>query len=350
MLELNPFDAMACVEIEELDSIDNKMLFNRSMSLSEGRAKLFIDYYNETRRFRYGHIGLLPAEYAHEYHNIKNEWQRKVVTIGVDDDLVICVLKHVQMFQHVYKRLEGLPISIKENKKNEELVFDKLASTGLIKKFLANEPESIWLKDKGFSVDTKFDTYNYHTSVPSHYETKVGVNKWMTKKGVNRLLKDDKLTWTKLDKHHDSIKIINDAFTRWKRDVEKTKWLSAGFSKSISQYKYWNDPNVDYWLFEYDKFPVGLIVYLIVNDDVSYMLVNKGLDHLSFDEKPNVPDEVRKRIGAYMHHITIKDLYHRGVQDMFAGGAMGTRKASLGVHKNIMNDSYFGVNIYGNNT
>ena len=348
MLQLNPFDAIPCVEYNDLDHIDDKTLFSKAMALSESRSKLFIDYFNELRRYRYGYIGLLPAEYAHEYHSIKNEWQRKVITIGVNNDLVVCVLKHVQMFKHIYKRLEGLPISCLEDKKNEELVFDKLAETGLVKKFLANEPESIWLKEKGYEVDTRFETYNYHTNVVNHYDTKVGVNKWMTKKGVNRLLKDDKLTWTKLDKHHDSIKKINDAFIRWKKDVEKSKWLSAGFAKSISQYKYWNDPNVDYWLFEYDGFPVGLIVYLVVNNDVGYQLVNKGIDHMVFDEKPDVPDEVRKRIGAYMHYVTIKDLYHRGIQDIFAGGAMGVRKASLGVHKNIMNDSYFGVNIHGN--
>ncbi len=349
MLQLNPFDAIPCLEFEDLDSLDDRELFKKAMSLSESRSKVFIDYFNELRRFRYGHIGLLPAEYAHEYHSIKNEWQRKIITIGISNDLVVCVLKHVQMFKHIYKRLEGLPISVLENKKNEELVFDKLASTGLCKKFLANEPESIWLEKKGYKIDTEFETYNYYSNVINNYE-KVGANKWMTKKGVNRLLKDDKLTYTKLNKHHDAIKVINDAFLRWKKDVEKSKWLSSGFAKSITNYKHWNDPNVDYWLFEYDGFPVGLVVYLIVNDNIGYQLVNKGIDHMLFDEIPNVPVEVRKRIGAYMHYITMTDLYQRGIQDVFAGGAMGVRKASLGVYKKIMNDSYFGVNIHGNIT
>ena len=36
---------------------------------------------------------MLPAEYASEYHKIKNEWQRKVITIGIENDLVIINLK-----------------------------------------------------------------------------------------------------------------------------------------------------------------------------------------------------------------------------------------------------------------
>ena len=85
----------------------------------------------------------------------------------------------------------------------------------------------------------------------------------------------------------------------------------------------------------------------MINENIAFQLVNKGIDHLLFEEDVNVPDEVRKRIGAYMHYLTMKDLFERGVIDCYAGGAMGTRKASLGVHKMIMNDSYFGVKIYG---
>ena len=65
-----------------------------------------------------------------------------------------------------------------------------------------------------------------------------------------------------------------------------------------------------------------------------------------FEEEVDVPEEVRKRIGAYMHYVTMKDLQERNVVDTFAGGAMGTRKASLGIHKAIMNDCSFGVRIY----
>ena len=63
--------------------------------------------------------------------------------------------------------------------------------------------------------------------------------------------------------------------------------MSSGFAKSISQYEYWKDPNIDYWLFEYDNFPIGLIVYLTVNNDIGYQLVNKGIDHMIFDDTPD---------------------------------------------------------------
>lgn len=349
-LNLNPLEALPCVTIEQLDIISERNLFNdKAISLSNSQSKKFIDYYNSERRNRYGYIGILPAEYTYEYHQIKNEWQRKIVTVEVDEDLVIVVLKHVQMFKYIYKRLEGLPISISNNRKNEEKVFDKLSSSGLVLKFLSNEPESKWLEEKGYTVDTIFETYNYYSNVNVNF-AKIGSNKWRTKKGVNRLLKDCRLSFKKLTKQDKSVDKINEAFIRWKKDVEKSKWLSKGFSDSISKYPYWNDNNVEYYLFEYDDFPIGLIVYLIVNGDIGYQLVNKGIDHMVFDEPIEIPDEIRKRIGAYMHYVTMKDLYDRKVTDTFAGGAMGIRKASLGIYKKIMNDSYFGVKIYGSHT
>jgi hypothetical protein len=171
-------------------------------------------------------------------------------------------------------------------------------------------------------------------------------NRWRTKKGVNRLLKNPEVAYRKLNKPDIAVEQINNAFLKWKRDVEKTKWLSKGMADAITKYEYWNDPSVEYYLFEYGSVPVGLIVYLLVNEKIGYQLVNKSIDHMVYEEEVDVPEEVRKRIGAYMHYVTMKDLQEREVVDTFAGGAMGTRKASLGIHKAIMNDSSFGVRIY----
>ena len=125
--ELNPFEAIPCIDIEDLKTVDPSTLFNDiCIPLKEPKSKKFIDFFQYQRRMRYGHEGLLPSEYVHEYHKIKNEWQRKILTVGVKDDLVVVVLKHVQMFQHIYKRLEGLPISASGSLINEELVFDAL--------------------------------------------------------------------------------------------------------------------------------------------------------------------------------------------------------------------------------
>ena len=243
----------------------------------------------------------------------------------------------------IYKRLEGLPISASGSLINEELVFDALKEN-VCKKFLGNEEESLWLEKKGLELHTHFETYNYY----SHVDTNMAKmkNRWRTKKGVNRLLKNPKLTHRKLTQPDGAVEKINNAFLRWKRDVEKTKWLSKGMADAITKYEYWNDPSVEYYLFEYEDIPVGLIVYLLVNEKIGYQLVNKSIDHMVFEEEVDIPDEVRKRIGAYMHYVTMKDLQKREVVDTFAGGAMGTRKASLGIHKSIMNDSSFGVKIY----
>ena len=342
--ELNPFEAIPCIDIEELKTVDPSSFFNdRCKSLKELSSKKFIDFYQTQRRKRYGYEGLLPSEYVHEYHKIKNEWQRKVATVSVNGDLVVIVLKHVQMFEHIYKRLEGLPISVEDNLDNEELVFDALREN-VCKKFLGNEQESLWIEKKGLTQQTYFETYNYYSHVDTNMEKMK--NRWRTKKGVNRLLKDTNLTCRKLIQPDNAVEKINKAFLKWKRDVEKTKWLSKGMADAITKYDYWNDDSVEYYLFEYGDVPVGLIVYLLVNENIGYQLVNKSIDHMVFEEEVDVPEEVRKRIGAYMHYVTMKDLQERNVVDTFAGGAMGTRKASLGIHKAIMNDCSFGVRIY----
>jgi hypothetical protein len=264
--------------------------------------------------------------------------------VGIDDDLVIIAIKYVNMFQHQYRRLEGMPISVNNNKTNEEKVLQKLSDSGVCRKFIAVEPESKWFEKKGYVLDSQVETYNYHSNVKTNF-TKL-TNRWRTRKGVNRLLKDPLLKHTKLTNENVFVDMVCKAFTRWKKDVEKSKFLSKTLSNCISKYPFWNDKNVDYYLFEYNGFPVGLIVYVIVNDTIGHQIVNKGITHMVFDNTPDIPSEIGKRIGAFMHYITMKDLHERGVKDVYSGAVMGFRKPSLRIYKNIMNDDYFGVKIY----
>jgi len=338
-------DYKPSVTIEELDTIDTSEFFKKkTLKISEESSKILVNYYNKERRKRYGYIGILPAEYSHEYHKINDEWQRKIATVGIGNDLVIIAIKYVNMFRHIYNKLEGMPISVNNNKTNEETVLQKLSDSGVCRKFVAIDPESKWFEEKGYVLDSEVKTYNYHSNVKTNF-TKL-TNRWRTKKGVNRLLKDPLLTYTKLTNENVSVKKICEAFTRWKKDVEKSNMLSLTLSNCIKKYPYWNDKNVEYYLFEYNGFPVGLIVYVIVNDTIGHQIVNKGITHMVFDNIPDIPSEVGKRIGAFMHYITMKDLHERGVKDVYCGAVMGFRKSSLRVYKSIMNDDSFGVNIY----
>ena len=71
--ELNPFEAIPCIDIEDLKTVDPSTLFNDiCIPLKEPKSKKFIDFFQYQRRMRYGHEGLLPSEYVHEYHKIKN--------------------------------------------------------------------------------------------------------------------------------------------------------------------------------------------------------------------------------------------------------------------------------------
>ena len=75
--ELNPFEAIPCIDIEDLKTVDPSTLFNDiCIPLKEPKSKKFIDFFQYQRRMRYGHEGLLPSEYVHEYHKIRTPLQR----------------------------------------------------------------------------------------------------------------------------------------------------------------------------------------------------------------------------------------------------------------------------------
>ena len=84
--------------------------------LSDISSKADIDFVNAERQLRYGPQYILPAEYSYEYNLICNDPHRRIITIDFGDDIAIVVLKRVQMFQNVYTRIEGIPISRSRNK------------------------------------------------------------------------------------------------------------------------------------------------------------------------------------------------------------------------------------------
>ena len=174
-LDLTFLDRVCSIENSALSNIEaDKLFLDKSMDLSVTQAKKFIIYYNEERKRRYGYEGILPAEYTHEYNDIAKDWKRKLITIGVEGDIVIAILKRVQMFKHVYTRLEGLPISISGNIRNEESVLDNLTPE-LCHKVNVIEPEAAMLESFGFILSEKIDNYNFYCNVPTH-SLKIGSN------------------------------------------------------------------------------------------------------------------------------------------------------------------------------
>ena len=330
------------MKFEELDTIDTKELFKeKAMRLDDIESKKYIEYYNNERYDRYGYQGILPAEYSHEYHLIKKDWQRKVLVV---DDVII-FMKYVSLFQHRYNRMDGLPISMSGDKDQEKRVFNKIIERKLCKKVLCIEPESELIADK-FELDSKIMTYNYYSDVINNF-TKIDRNGWRTKRGVNRLLKDPLLTYRKLEHHDDSVEQINNAFTRWKSEVEGSRFLSKTLANGINKHEYWDTDSSEYYLFEYDGFPVGLIVYILSPQKrgiVGHQIVNKGINHMIVDYK--IPEEIKKRIGAFMHYITMRDLHERGIKHIFCGMVTGMRNPSLRTFKGIMNDTSFEARIW----
>tara|TARA_R110000824_G_C15136396_1_gene669557 strand:+ start:188 stop:1240 length:1053 start_codon:yes stop_codon:yes gene_type:complete len=346
---LTPFDT-PCIMIENLSDISAQDLFKyKCINIKDKYSKKYADFYNTERYTRYGVCGILPVGYSYEYHNIINDWQRKIHTVGVDDDVVIVILKHVQMFQNIYKRMEGLPISINGNRENEEKVFDALIDSGIVKKVLSSvKEEQDFLENHGMSVSSELKTYSYYCDVQSNWENKSGVNRWRTKKGVNNLEKLSELTYRILDKKDSAVEKVIKSFSQYKEEVHNDRFLSKKFSKSIIEYPYWNDDKVDYYLFEYAGIPIGLVGYVYTDFGVAYQIINKGIHSMIFtdEELKSIPIDVQKRLGAYMHCKSIEILKEKKMKYSFCGGVFDTMRKTIAIYKKLMNDDYFGMKVY----
>ena len=348
-IKLNVVEKIPCLNIKDLKKITKKDFFNNfTLNLKEETSKKLIDYYNVVRRERYGSGGTLPSEYTHEYNKICNDWQRKVITIGINDDLVIVFIKHVQMFKYIYNRMEGLPISISDNKNNELQVLLELFKFDMVYKVGGLEKEMKNLYKYGFELSEQLNTYNFYSYIPRNYEKMT--NKWRTKKGINRMLNMKNLTWEVLKKYTEKIEIISGGFDNWKIKSEG-EVMGKKLSKAIKNYKFWEDKNVIYYMFSYKDIPVGLCVYIIVNN-ITHQIVNKSIGHSIYDKEFNPLneqetlelEEIKKRSNALIHYITIKDLNDRGIEHGYFGGSFSMK--SLRTYKKIMNDKEIEHHIY----
>jgi len=350
LLELNFIERDPDIIIGNLHSVvSNEFFMKYSCSFQKDRSKKLIDYFNEVRKKRYGAGGVLPSEYTSEYNKICEDWQRKIITIGIEDDLVIVVLKKIQMFKTVYVRIEGLPISITNNRDNEIKVLLELFKSNLVFKVGGLEKEMKELNKYGFEFSEKIDSFNFYSYIPTNYEKMT--NRWRTKKGINRMLKMENLTWKVMNDYSEDIETINDGFDKWKREVEGVSKGWHKLSKAIKKYKFWEDKNVIYYMFSYKDIPVGLCVYITVNN-IAHQIVNKSIGHSIYDREFNPLneqetlelEEIKKRSNALIHYITIKDLNERGIEHGYFGGSFSMK--SLRTYKRIMNDDEIEHSIY----
>jgi len=338
----------AHIEIEDLKNITADEFYKiRSLPMWETEAKELIDFYNAERTKRYGFGGTLPAEFSHEYNKICHDISRRIITIGYDGDRVIVIIKRVQMFQHIYNRIEGLPISMAGNKSIERCVLTQIAGCGLATKISALEDESEELKKWGFEFSEKVEAYNYYSHIPTNF-ARIDKSKWKHKKGIKRMLAMENLTMNSLQKQnpHDlqDIQTLNDGFDKYKKEVQKVPKGWHKLQKSMSKYPYWADNNVVCYMFKYKDIPVAFVVYIMINGELTHQIINKTIgrnlheEHDLSKEEQIEFEEIKKRISAFVHYKTIQDMVGRGVMDGYFGGAFGTDGKTLRTYKGIMND------------
>jgi len=335
----------AHIEIEDLKNITADEFYKiRSLPMWETEAKELIDFYNAERTKRYGFGGTLPAEFSHEYNKICHDISRRIITIGYDGDRIIVVIKRVQMFKHIYNRIEGLPISMGGNREMEKVVLSEIAGNNLATKISGLEDE---VKPLSYPFSGKVEAYNYHSYIPENF-TRIDKNKWKHKKGIKRMLAMEKLTMNFLQDQNaydlKDIQTLNDGFDKYKKEVQKVPKGWHKLQKSMSKYPYWTDDRVICYLFKYKNIPVAFVVYVLVNDQLTHQIINKSIgrnlhEEYQLTEEEQIEfEEIKKRISAFTHYKTIQDLCRRGIMNGYFGGAFGNDGKTLRTYKNIVND------------
>ena len=335
----------AHIEIEDLKNITADEFYKiRSLPMWETEAKELIDFYNAERTKRYGFGGTLPAEFSHEYNKICHDISRRIITIGYDGDRIIVVIKRVQMFKHIYNRIEGLPISMGGNREMEKVVLSEIAGNNLATKISGLEDE---VKPLSYPFSEKVEAYNYHSYIPENF-TRIDKNKWKHKKGIKRMLAMEKLTMNFLQDQNaydlKDIQTLNDGFDKYKKEVQKVPKGWHKLQKSMSKYPYWTDDRVICYLFKYKNIPVAFVVYVLVNDQLTHQIINKSIgrnlhEEYQLTEEEQIEfEEIKKRISAFTHYKTIQDLCRRGIVNGYFGGAFGNDGKTLRTYKNIVND------------
>ena len=307
-------------------------------------CKKEIKFVQREKISRYGDEYVLPSEYTYEYNKINQDRMRRFVTVKINDDKVFIVLKRVQMFQFIYNRIEGIPISYLKNKDTEMKVLKEISENKLAQKIGVNEIEETFIK-KYYQFSEKIQCYNFYSNIKNNFE-KIDKNTWKHKKGINKLSKMSNLTFNILDEENImldgmDIEIINDAFNKGKRKIDsKSKgWLKL--QKSMSKYSYWVDDSVVCLMFKYKSIPVGFIAY-IIDGEIAHQIINQtsarcSYDNLNFNEEEQKEfDIIGKKMSAFVHYKCVEDMKKRNIKSAFFGGSFDIGK--LDIYKKIMND------------
>jgi len=341
------------IEFNKLKDVDSTPLFKEyANSCWEESSKSLIRKYNSIRIKRCGITASLRSEYSYEYQTICKDNARKFLIVNIENDSVIIPLKRVQMFKYIYNRLDGFPISLSDNRENEYLILKEISKNQLAKKIDVTEEESKLLIEWGFSNFEKRESCDYYSNIPNNFLI-IDKNKWRTKKGINRMLKMPNLTFKVLKnegaldyenvlKDKEDINKLNLGWEKYKKEINKIPKGWIRLEKSMAKYSYWNDNFTVCYLFKYKDIPVAYVVYIIIDNKVCYQIINKTVgrslyDNINFLENEKLEfEEVRKRIPAFVHYITVKDMHQRGVLHGFFGGWSSSNGR---VYKKSMNDS-----------
>lgn len=332
--------------------------FKKATSLNSSRGSNYINFVHNYRICKYGPEGHLPAEFTTEYNQICQDPLRRVFSIAYNGDLVLVPVKKVLMYDHVYNRIEGVPVSVNGNQNNVKDVLKELARTKICKKIntlCSSEQELV--ESIGGKQDIIIDSYNFYSSIESTYQ-KLHTNKWLTKRGIKKIMKMNSLELTieaKVTRRiQDSVELILDGFDEYQEKYTKYESGWKKLSKSIRKNK--NFDNVFYLMGWYQNIPLYLcVVVYCTSSNTVHQIVNQSLAHNTKREEIQKAlisqfeldelDYILKRSGAliFYHMIKFIKLYLRS-DHVYCGGAFDMK--SLRMYKSNMNEKEISSFIY----
>lgn len=251
----------------------------------------------------------------------------RYIIVEKDGDLILLLLKFVNMFKIRYLRLDMLPISIKGDDSNEREVLKVLLENGLIGRVCFVEWEEEVIKEMGLSKGGVLVS-DFYTNIEERYNDRVLNNKWKSKEGINGILKNERVEFRKIEEK--DLEKVKKLYNAWEDPGYYCQKFRAGMMEKLLV-----EDVFAYGLFV-DEEPVMVRVYLRTIDDevmrdeinISYAMCRK--EDMNYPEETvELIERLRNRWAAIFSYFITKEFFERGIKFCFEGGAVSEKEKDV---------------------
>lgn len=306
---------------EEFD-LENLTELDISLKSFRPEDKIF-DFAVRKKLELYGPEAVPPAEYSSKYQKISRDPNRRMAILRTKGGTAATIfLKRVNMFQHQYWRMEGLPVLEKEDPKESVEISQILLESRSIKRIGVSRKESEILERHASSLKlVHIEPFYQGILEVEEFFKKVTSNKWKRKRKINRNLglpdlKIEDLTSSNLK----LARKLTEAWLLYKGEDAKgclslsRKILTSKESFLKNYFFYWKD------------IPLSLETLIIQNESIAYSIAAKSVVKTDLLLDSFLERTLKVCLQDYLYYHLILSLKEMGISWLYIGGVFPTMK------------------------